>query len=121
MSTGPTAQVRATVLTRAADAHGHPRCECCGAGRAEQIHHRRARQSGGTRRAASNLAANLLALCAGCHRDIESRRAVAYARGHLLHHTDAPAETPVRYRGWLVCLGDDGAVTTVEELSDDHR
>lgn len=118
--TGPTAAVRAAVLDRAADGRGHPRCERCGARPVEQIHHRRPRRLGGSRRPEVNQPANLLAVCSTCHNEIESNRAEAHRRGQLLSAHATPATLPVHYRGRLVRLSDDSHVIPVEDDSDDH-
>lgn len=69
--------VARAVLDRAA---GH--CERCGVAGPTQLHHRRPRGMGGTRR--PDTVHNLAALCRGCHEEVESRRAQALADGWLL-------------------------------------
>lgn len=82
-------------------------------GRAEQMHHRRARGMGGSRKKDTNSPANLLYICAPCHIAIESFRAVARARGLLIsqHNTDPVSHIGVWRRGELVLLDDFGGIT----------
>lgn len=61
----------------------------------EQIHHRHARQMGGTRRPWVNQPANLVLLCASCHAWIESHRALAEERGWLVREGTDPATVPL--------------------------
>lgn len=95
-STGPSSAVVDAVLDRAQHS-----CEVCTCGLGErrgvdyQIHHRRPRQMGGTRRPGTNYPANLLALCPTCHEQIESHRAVAYSMGWLLPQNADPAVVAV--------------------------
>lgn len=85
-------------------------CECCGMDRAEQLHHRRARGMGSTRRPESNWPANALAMCAACHSMVESRREFAFDRGWLVRQGFMPADVPVVYQGSWAVLSDDGSV-----------
>lgn len=74
---------------------------CGGAG--EQIHHRRARGMGGTRREDANDLANLVHLCAFCHAYIESRREWAIENGWLVRQSGDPGSVPVRVgRSWFI-------------------
>jgi hypothetical protein len=81
------AQVRAVVAARSGGW-----CEICGAAMARQVHHRVARQAGGSSR---NLAihdpANLLHLCAWCHQLAETHpdRWVFGWKVHRAHSTSA--------------------------------
>jgi 5-methylcytosine-specific restriction enzyme A len=89
--TGPDAQTINTVMIRACW-----RCEICGqeiggSGAQYEVHHRRARAMGGTLRPDTNSTANLLLLCADCHRQVESRRAEALRNGWLVHQYALPA------------------------------
>jgi hypothetical protein len=63
------------------------------------LHHRRPRGMGGTRRADTHTAANLLLVCGsgvtGCHAYAESHRELAYERGWLVRQGDDPARTPL--------------------------
>lgn len=85
-------------------------CEVCGFGRAEQLHHRRARGMGSTRRPDSNTAANCLAACSECHAMIESRRTYAYDRGWLVRQHFPPEGVPVVFQGDWALLHPDGTV-----------
>ncbi len=88
-------------------------CERCGVERATNLHHRRARGMGGTRRAV-HTAEWLLHLCGtgttGCHGYIEAHPQISYAKGWKLRGT-RPATTPVQLyaHGWVV-LHPDGTV-----------
>ena len=66
------------------------------------IHHRQARQMGGTARHSVNDPANLALVCGsgttGCHGWIESHRELAYQMGWLVHSWEDPAEVPWRPR-----------------------
>lgn len=85
-------------------------------GRVEQLHHRRARGMGGSRKADINSPANLVAICAPCHQAIESFRHVARERGLLIsQHNSSPAShVGVWRRGELVLLDDFGGVISQE-------
>ncbi len=77
-----------------------------------QVHHRRARQIGGSRRAETNLPANGLALCDRDHDWIESNRRESYRLGYLVHSYQRPCEVPVWYLGRWVRLHDDGTAVS---------
>lgn len=62
-----------------------------------QVHHRRARGAGGTRRPETNDVEALLMLNRDCHEWVESNRVWAYDHGFLVHQGDAPAAQPL----WL--------------------
>ena len=81
-------------------------------GRAEQLHHRRPRGAGGTRRPDANSPANLLHICQPCHVAIESFRLVALDRGLLIsQHSSEPVScVGVWRRGVWVLLTDAGGV-----------
>lgn len=100
--TGPTPAVRAIVLERAQNA-----CEVCGQ-RGEQIHHRRPRGNGGSRRPDTNRPPNLLVLCGHCHDEIEGNRTWARTLGRLLPQSADPATEPVTLWGRRWLLTDDG-------------
>ena len=104
-TTGPSAAVRATVAERSAGL-----CERCGRARAQVIHHRRPRKTGGTRRLDTNTLPNLLHLCDPCHLWIESFRSRAEVAGWLVPDDGTPAAVPVRYRDQMVWLRPDGGV-----------
>lgn len=113
--TGPSREVRATVLGRAQGS-----CERC-RGPLDgpwgySLHHRRPRGSGGSRQPWISAPTNLLALCgngvAGCHGWAESQRTVATALGYLCRMGDQPAEIPfmdIDGRWWL--LTDDDKIS----------
>lgn len=105
--TGPARAVRDLVRERAGD-----RCELCWSTDGLQVHHRRPRASGGTSDPATNSPANLLLLCVWCHADIEARRALALANGHLIHQGHDPAAVPVLLLAHgRVRLCDDGSIS----------
>jgi ribosomal protein L34E len=118
MSTGPTTRTR-TVIKHRAERLGWPLCERCGREPVEQIHHRRPRAAGGSKRADTNVPSNLLGLGVRCHQHVERHRAEAYANGWLLRSWQTPLETPVRIhdRG-LVLLDDIGGMTPALLLGD---
>ena len=104
--TGFSRSVRDTVLKRA-----DGRCERCGMFTdGLQLHHRRARGMGSTRRPESNWPSNAAAICPPCHQHIESRRADAMFQGWLVRQEQSPAEIPVFRFGQWVLLTDDGSV-----------
>lgn len=104
--TGFSDEVRQIVADRSLGA-----CERCGEYASDgQLHHRRPRQHGGTRRPETNLASNALWLCLMCHTGVESYRAEAYDNGWLVRSQQDPVTTPVLYRGQLVLLDSDGFV-----------
>lgn len=80
---------------------GMGRCEIAAAGcnlYVDDVHHRRPRGMGGTRRLDTNTAANGLSACRTCHRHVESHRAWAYVNGFLLHQHQDPLQVPVWWR-----------------------
>lgn len=108
-ATGPTPAIRALVKAREDDA-----CAICGRRTAPfQIHHRRPRGIGGTRRLDTNSPANLV-LLDDCHAGIESHRTVAYLNGWLVPQQADPALVPFLYRGRMVLLTELGAVEPTE-------
>ena len=75
---------------------------------AVDLQHRRARGSGGSKRADTNTAANGLAVCRPCHRHLEGRPFDAEANGWVIPNNRRPpidpASVPVLWRGeqrWL--------------------
>jgi 5-methylcytosine-specific restriction protein A len=103
--TGPSAETVALVKARSGGG-----CEKCGNAMAEQIHHRRPRASGGSRRSDTNSPANLLHICARCHAEIESHRNWGYVNGWLLQQHQDPTKVPVVLRHGTVLLTDTGEV-----------
>lgn len=73
-------------------------CECCAAAPVQQLHHRRARGAGGSKRVDTNEVSNLFAICEPCHRHIESHRAEALVNGWLVRQGKNPAGTEILYR-----------------------
>ncbi len=96
-------------------------CEVCGLQPPDQIHHRRPRGMGSTRRPESHYPTALLALCAACHQMVESRRALAYELGWLVRQGHNPAEIPVLRHGcdWVL-LDDHGNTTPCNETNTDR-
>jgi 5-methylcytosine-specific restriction protein A len=92
-------------------------CERCGLEMGRELHHRRPRGMGGTKRPETNQPSAALWLCPGCHRDIESQRAEAFINGWLVRQPRNPLHVPVMYRGALVYLDDLGGLTDVVEAS----
>ncbi|WPH57747.1 hypothetical protein [Mycobacterium phage WXIN] len=77
----------------------------------EQLHHRRARGAGGSRRTDTNTAANCFAICAPCHLYVESNRTEAQDNGWLVRQGHSPGATPILYRqSQWVLLRDDGSI-----------
>jgi 5-methylcytosine-specific restriction protein A len=76
-----------------------------------QIHHRRPRGMGGTKRPETNQAACGLGVCGDCHRLAESQREMALANGWLVRQNQTPATIPLLYRHRWCLLDNDGGVT----------
>jgi len=100
-------------------------CEVLAAGcdmAATEIHHRRARGMGSTKRPETNYASNLLAICRRCHLRCEASRSWALDNGFLVRQSANPADVPVWWRSnWkgnrkLLVLLDDGG-TYREEMA----
>jgi len=95
-------------------------CEVCGNRPGQSWHHRKNRSQGGRW-----TPANGLHVCGdgttGCHGWIGANPAESYKNGWLVRSTFDPAAIPVRYRGRLVLLDDDGGVTDVEGPEDDDH
>ncbi len=88
------------------------RCVVCGRGGLVHLHHRRPVHAGGSRNPAVHASANLVCVCAGCHRRIHARPAWARDAGLLLPAGADPEAVPVRVHGrGLVRLGNDGGLT----------
>jgi 5-methylcytosine-specific restriction protein A len=102
-------KVRAVIIERAAG-----RCEVCGEAKpGMQVHHRRPRGMGGSKRDCTNLASNGLYCCPDDHAWIESHREWAYAQGLLLRQGQKPTAWPVQLHRGLVLLSDSGGVVEV--------
>lgn len=92
------------------------RCERCAAWVPvdAEVHHRIPRGMGGSRDPRINRPSNLVVLCRPCHREVESRRELAYRDGWLVHRTAEPVNAPVESAvHGRVLLADDGSVTPV--------
>lgn len=88
------------------------RCVVCGRGGLVHLHHRRPVRAGGSRDPQVHAAANLVTVCAGCHRRIHARPAWARDAGLLLPAGADPETVPARVYGrGLVRLSDDGGLT----------
>lgn len=112
--TGFSPQVKQLMRDRAL-MDGMIRCEVMAVcqGRAAslwQLHHRRPRGMGSSRRPETNQAANGLHVCADDHRYIESHRELALRNGWLVRQNQTPADVPVLYRHRWCLLSDDGSV-----------
>ena len=111
--TGFSAEVRKAILARS---EGY--CEVLAPGcglTATDIHHRRARGMGGTKRPETNYASNGLNCCRPCHIRCEAMKNWARENGFVLWQSDDPSTVPVWWRSnWdggrkaLVLLDDIG-------------
>lgn len=105
--TGFPPEVKDAVLARSGgncEAMLMPMCSFVG----EQIHHRRPRSMGGTRRETTTLPSNALVLCSRCHAHIEGHRAWALEHGFLVRQAADPREVSVVWRGQVRTLDDVG-------------
>lgn len=100
--TGPTQAVRDLVFSRDTS------CIVCGEPFQLQIHHRRPRGAGGTKRPETNLPANLVLLCLEHHAWVESNRDVARQSGYLVAQQTRPEDVPIVRHGAWTWLCDDG-------------
>lgn len=82
-----------------------------------QIHHRRPRGMGGTRREDSNGLAALVLVCEEHHAWIESNRETARDRGLLVTQHQTPADVPLVRHGEWVRLTDGGGVVPAEAVA----
>jgi 5-methylcytosine-specific restriction protein A len=114
--TGFSKQVRDLVAERASIDVDDPRYVVCEVqvrcpGRAValyDLHHRRCRGAGGSKRPETNLTGNALAVCRDCHSFIESQRETAYSNGWLVRQHQEPALIPVLRRQVWVLLDNQG-------------
>lgn len=91
------------------------RCERCNEWASDcEIHHRRPRGAGGSKRLDTNVASNGVLLCASCHRHVESYRAQSFDDGWLVRQSQSPKDIPVYRRGEWVLLDDEGFMRFVE-------
>lgn len=112
-STGPTPAVVALVRARACET-----CERCGNDWGTQLHHRRPRGAGGSKREGTNRPPNCLWLCQRCHADIESRREWATVHGWVVSQNGDPLLIPVLTRHGWVRLDDEGGVLPCSPTTD---
>jgi hypothetical protein len=107
--TGFPKQVRDIITARAKGG-----CEICFFSHPDQIHHRRPRGAGGSKAPDTNLASNGIAICAACHRMVESNRELAFTNGWLVRQGHDPATVPVlRHGSEWVQLNNDGDMKEV--------
>lgn len=104
--TGPSQAVRDGIYLR----DGF-RCVICQDSDFLQIHHRRPRGMGGTRRESTNGPAGLVLLCERCHAAVESQRDLARQRGFLVPQHTEPADVALIHHGVWSWLADDFTVT----------
>lgn len=83
----------------------------CDGARAVQIHHRRGRFMGGSKRPETNLPANALNCCLMCHHHISHNQAQGYEKGWLVSQSADPALIPAFYRGEWVKLDQLGQIS----------
>jgi 5-methylcytosine-specific restriction protein A len=110
-NTDPTRTTRETVFRR-----DERRCVVCGCEaywRGLQVHHRRPRAMGGSRRPDTNSPPNLLTVCLDHHAWIESHRMESLAAGLLLRQSDDPAQVPVDTWRGRIYLTPDGSFHAV--------
>lgn len=104
--TGFPAAVKEAILARSSGM-----CEvmlpCC-TFQAVEIQHRRARGSGGSRRASTNRASNGLAVCRSCHSFIEAHPRLALENGWRVPQHGDPDVVPVVWRQQERYLDDAG-------------
>ena len=97
-------------------------CEVCGKPvTSPQIHHRRPRGMGGTRRKDSASPANALFLDMECHTWIESNRYTSLTQGFLISQSAVPSGEKFRHHeGWKY-LTDAGGYISVTLLTEVER
>ena len=83
-------------------------CIICEASYDLQLHHRRPRGMGGTRRESTNSPAALVVVCAEHHAWLESHRDLARQRGYLVPQHAEPSDVPILRFGRWEWLCDDG-------------
>lgn len=112
--TGFSPLVRKQIKDRAGHEDPYTCCEGCGYWYVEaeiELHHRRPRGAGGSRREDTNLAANGICSCRKCHAAAESDRTEAYARGWLIsNHRKGitPQEVAVEMHDGTFLLDNEG-------------
>lgn len=94
------------------------RCVRCPGGKmATQLHHRRPRGMGSTKRPESNLPANLVSLCNECHAEVESDRLMAYTQGWLVAQDADPEKVILHTPRGSLLLSNDGGFLLVKASS----
>lgn len=98
------------------------RCELCGVPADNfQLHHRRPRGMGGSKRDETGAAANALLVHPKCHTWIESNRKEAMKYGYLVSQWADPREVPVyRARTWVL-LDDEGAIIQKDQRNLEYQ
>ena len=88
------------------------RCEVCGAlALHPQIHHRRPRGMGGSRKMDTNQCANALVLHPACHAKVESNRKQSLLNGWLVSQHAEPIDVAVKlHYGWYWLTHDGEAI-----------
>lgn len=85
---------------------------------AVQIHHRRGRFMGGTKRPETDLPANGLHICVPCHHYITTgHRIESYEKGWLVSQSADPALVPCMYRGVFSKLDNTGCMAPMEGMT----
>lgn len=109
-------KVRRLVLER--DDH---QCVRCAHGQQLQVHHRRPRGAGGTRRPEIAYGfPNLITVCLFCHEYIERNREISYRLGYLVRSGHNPATSPLWLPGreWVL-LTDAGDIEPVRDIPEE--
>jgi hypothetical protein len=106
--TGFSAAVRTTIRQRADNY-----CEICGRKPGVEVHHRRSRNMGSTKRPETNEPANGLLTCREDHRLIEANPTLAEVMGWVVPQHADPASEMVIYRGRAVLLDNLGNLREV--------
>ena len=93
-------------------------CEICGKAVGDpNIHHRRPRGMGGTKRVSTGSPANALYLHAGCHAWVEVNRSASIDMGYLIRQKQEATEVAfLHHEGWMY-LTDDGRYIEAEPIS----
>lgn len=97
-------------------------CEICGKPVINpQIHHRRPRGMGGTRRKDSASPANALFLDMECHTWVEMNRYTSLTQGFLIRQNENPSGVKFRHHeGWKY-ITDDGGYIPVTLLTEEEK
>lgn len=109
--------VRKKIRDRAS-VDGFPVCEiqvACDGAPVDELHHRRCRGMGSTRRPETNQPANGAACCYRCHLFAESNRQTALMYGWLVPQGKTPSEVPMYRRHEWVLLDDLGDYQQIPE------